>query len=601
MSLLPVSRLASRDVVLLCGFCAIVFGISLVGGRVLTVHEARLPQTSREMLADQDWLVPKSGGRPWLERPPLPHWCSVAISAVVGRTDAAWIYRIAPALAGMLCVVLTAWMTAILYGRAEGLLAGLALATSFQFLRYAWLAEEEVFLAAIVAACLAVFVQLEFGSSPSSKPESTGFLGPRPAGVLVFFVLLGASNWIKGLFFAAALVVATVGSFLLLSRERARIWRYVWCWGWLAFAAIGLAWSTAIALRFPEVLDIMSFDVASRLDGRRHTSPPWYYLLAVIWEVIPWTLPAIVGLAGTWRAAWRERTGRERFLWCAAIVPLALLSIPSGKHHHYLVPVLPAWAMLSAVGLVRIWKWNESHRPTWTSLLAGLACATAGSIACIALADKIPGPPWLPFALATLFPLGIVSLHLAMLQRSPVVASSIVFSLVAMSYLFGHVYTSRYLDRYRPDTEFLASLDARVPPGEPIYLDATNAGLEPFRQLFYVGERAKLLHNLTFLRDDRITSPVVYVVARDGAEPLLAELGTPELVAKSPIASRAYDGTQHWTLFRLTFDPKLTRYAGDVQISAVQAFDKIRGPYLGTPLEPERVTAVEAGDGRMWK
>ncbi len=59
----------SRDYLLLTLFCAVLFGTALVGGRYLTMHEAVLPQSAKEMYATGEWIVPTSAGRPWLERP----------------------------------------------------------------------------------------------------------------------------------------------------------------------------------------------------------------------------------------------------------------------------------------------------------------------------------------------------------------------------------------------------------------------------------------------------------------------------------------------------------------------------------------------------
>ena len=100
MSNQPGEALRRTDYLLLASFCLLFFGFSLVGGRPLSMHEGVLPQTAREMLSDHDWVVPKNGGRPWLESPPLPQWITVGIASVIGRCDEVWIVRIGPALMG---------------------------------------------------------------------------------------------------------------------------------------------------------------------------------------------------------------------------------------------------------------------------------------------------------------------------------------------------------------------------------------------------------------------------------------------------------------------------------------------------------------------
>src|SRR5438874_7941042 len=92
--------LAGGHYALLALFCLVLFGHALLVGGPLTMHEGVLSQTSREMFTHGDWIVPKLGEGPWLERPPLPQWITVAIASLFGRCDAEWIVRLGPLLAG---------------------------------------------------------------------------------------------------------------------------------------------------------------------------------------------------------------------------------------------------------------------------------------------------------------------------------------------------------------------------------------------------------------------------------------------------------------------------------------------------------------------
>ena len=70
---------------LLLTYCLLFFGLSLVGGRPLTMHEGVLPETAREMSLDHDWIIPKNGGRPWMENPPPPAMDHRRDRSVFGR------------------------------------------------------------------------------------------------------------------------------------------------------------------------------------------------------------------------------------------------------------------------------------------------------------------------------------------------------------------------------------------------------------------------------------------------------------------------------------------------------------------------------------
>ncbi|MBI1830368.1 MAG: glycosyltransferase family 39 protein, partial [Planctomycetes bacterium] len=265
-----------------------LYAIVLAVGGPLTLHEGVLSQTTKAMLANHDWLVPRYGDAPWLERPPLPQWIACAICTLIGHCDAEWNVRIGPALAGLVTVLLATWLAGRLFGRGVGLLSGLALATMYNFVRYSTLAEADIVLAPIVAGVLACYALLEVedGSGPATDanttpvPESQNFFAGRPWPVLGFFVLLGMTNLVKGLVFGMVIALAPIAAYQLWNHRGSSLaiflgffawavlaklagWRsafglaplalfmlgniglftrYLWLWGWLAFAAVALPW-----------------------------------------------------------------------------------------------------------------------------------------------------------------------------------------------------------------------------------------------------------------------------------------------------------------------------------------------------------------------
>src|SRR6266436_2180195 len=152
-NLQPVER---RDYLGVALFTLVLYAVVLAVGGPLTMHEGVLSQTTKAMLANHDWLVPRYGDAPWLERPPLPQWISCAICTLLGHCDAEWNVRIGPALSGLLTVLITVWLAGRLFGRVIGILSGLMLATMYNFLRYSTLAEADIFLSPIIAGALGV-------------------------------------------------------------------------------------------------------------------------------------------------------------------------------------------------------------------------------------------------------------------------------------------------------------------------------------------------------------------------------------------------------------------------------------------------------------
>ncbi|MEO5720376.1 MAG: glycosyltransferase family 39 protein [Chthoniobacterales bacterium] len=511
--------------------CLALFGLGLVGGRPLSMHEGVLPQTSREMMVDHDWVVPKNDGRPWLENPPLPQWITVAVASVVGRCDKVWIVRIPPLLAALGTVLLVAWMAAGWFGRAAGVLSGITLATMYEFIQYAWRSEDEMFLGALVTLAVAAFVRLEFSSAIDQATEPTGFFGLRARGTLAFFIALGLTNLAKGPLFGTAMVVAPAGLYLLWNADLRRIRRYFWLWGWLVFTGLAVAWPVAAYLREPGVTGLWEVDYLGRMGGSYEAinKPPWYYLGALAANLVPWTLVALYGLWLARGKAFSVRASPERFLWCWALAPLLLFSIPQGKHHHYLLPCLAPWAVFTGVALLqlhaRFFRASASRRR---------------------------------------------------------VVFGVLFAVVAVAYGAGHVAAGVWFDQTRDDTRFLQRVREMVPPDRTLLVNADLGDqLENFRLLFYLPATTRTLVNLTFLADDTLPRDEVYLITRAKDRAVLARYGEAESILQSARTRRENSPDDRFTLFRLRFRENLPRASTrGIRITPMQAMGRAPAPDL---------------------
>ncbi len=594
----PPEPLSRGDFRLLIAFCLLFFGFSLIGGRPLTMHEGVLPQTAREMFVDHDWVVPKNGGRPWLESPPLPQWCTVAIATLFGHCDQVWIVRIGPACMATISVMLVASMAAGWFGRRIGLLSGLVLATVYEFTQYAWLAEDEIYLCALVTLAVAWFVRIEFFQRLSAAPGSRNFFGTRPAGLLVLFLLLGMTNLAKGLLFGTVMALVPVAGFLLWNADWRRISFYFWCWGWLAFVVIAAAWPIAACLRFPDVPDLWLFDHKGRLDGAYQaiSQPIWYYLKVLPGEIAPWTIVVPFGLAMTARAAVRQRYSPERFLWCWALMTPAVFSIPSGKHHHYLLHCLAPWAVIAAIALVRlrekILAWPARLRNPLNSLAT---LALPGVVALWLLRAKIPGPPGFVSLLAVVWTVTVVGLSWAVAHRNIRIAGGTLFGVVACGYCVGHYCAGAFFDQCRDDTAFLLEVRRLITPDRQLVVNTQTGSLDEFRTLFYLDERTIPLHNLSFLADNRLPAEDVYVISRFRDLPEIARFGGTSVVLQSRRTRRESSPGDRWTLFHLQYTANQPRYSSrGVRVSPMQAAQRAPGPHLG-PIRIAKVAPRDAG------
>lgn len=588
-------ELKRKDYGLLAAYCLLLFGVCLVSGRPLSMHEAVLPQTARAMHADFDFIVPKNGDGPWLESPPLPQWISVALAIPFGHCDELWIVRLGNVLAATFVVLLVAWMSGLWFGRNAGLLSGFVMATTCQFTRYAWLAEDEIYLCAVVTAVIALFVKIEFDSQPSSANDPpvtrTGiirqFFGTRSWLMLGFFVLLGMTNLVKGLIFGTVISLIPIATFLLWNSNPRRILNYCWLWGWLAFLGVAAFWPIAAWCRYPDVLDLWFFDLGGRVDGSyaANTEPLWYYPVNLLWMLVPWTFVVPIGMWLTARTAWQQRYSAERFLWCWAVFVPVVLSIPSGKHHHYMLHALAPWAILASFGLVHAKELLSRLPKTLQHPAWGLATLAApASVAIILLWNKIPGPQWIPIAALICLPFVAVGLSFATVRCSPRFGATTLFLFFGLMYGVGHFYAGMYMDRHRHDAAFCQKVQRELVPDQPLVLDLNIHAHRGLLCQFYLDDQTVPLQNLTYLADDRIPDDEAYLLTQFRNRTELENYAAVEVVAQSEKTAREASMEDRLTLFKLDFRRESVERISskNVRISPLQAMQRAAGPDLTT-------------------
>src|SRR5204862_343265 len=81
------SRLGHLRLACLAALSALVFLPGLGSSGRLSYHEAFVAQGAREILDSGGWAYPTIGGRPWLEKPPLPWWLTAVLGRGAGGVD----------------------------------------------------------------------------------------------------------------------------------------------------------------------------------------------------------------------------------------------------------------------------------------------------------------------------------------------------------------------------------------------------------------------------------------------------------------------------------------------------------------------------------
>ncbi|MEQ1860181.1 MAG: glycosyltransferase family 39 protein [Chthoniobacteraceae bacterium] len=340
---------------------AVVFAcFAFLGSRGLNEpDEGRYAEIAREMVATGDWLVPHLNGFPHFQKPPLLYWFTAASLAMFGSSE--WAVRLPSALAALGTLGLTFWMTRTLLGRTAAWCAALALFSSVGFFVLARLLTPDMLMTFWITAALACLVRVSRGGS---APWAWAF-----------FAAMGFGFLTKG---PMALVVPISGALGLrwaMARQGSKL-ALPWAAGLALALAIGLSWFVALALSSHELFHYFWHDellnrFASRAHGR--SQPFWFFVPVIAAGLLPWAwfLPGLV------RDGWR-RLGSERPLsplhglmlgWL--VPPFVVLSLSGSKLSTYVLPLLPALALLLA------WWWKRNGFPLRrVAACSGIAVAT---------------------------------------------------------------------------------------------------------------------------------------------------------------------------------------------------------------------------------
>jgi len=320
-----------------------------------TPDEPRVAEIGRAMQESGDFLVPRLGHEPFLEKPPLHWWVMSGFFAAFGVSDG--MARFPSALFGFLVLLLAFDMARRAGGPRAGLFAVGVLATTASFYHMH---------RALTDPSLAFFVTLGFWAFQRAAFPVEG--RGRPGGwIFIVYVATGLGFLSKGIV-APVLLAGPIVLYVLLARR----WDLLRSWahlpGLAAFAAFAAAWPLLLNARGGrELLDGFLVDnVLNRfLPGKSesgpggHKAPPWGYFKSLPPMLLPWLLavPTMIRLA---------RRDRERrpaaFAWLAATLPLGvlLLSVPATKRDLYVLPLLAPAA--AAVGLWLV-ATTRTHTP----------------------------------------------------------------------------------------------------------------------------------------------------------------------------------------------------------------------------------------------
>ena len=420
---------------------------------LLPIDETRYLSVAWEMWRRADWVVPYLNGAPYGDKPPLLFWGILAGWRVFGVND--WSPRLLPPFFGLASTLLLANLARRLSPeRSDAADRALPFLSGLLWSLYSTLVLFDTLLTVCVLIALCGVVEASRG---------------RPGrGWLAYGAGIGLGVLAKGpVVLVHVLPVALLAPWWVT--EPPARWRR-WYLGLLAGVAlgavIGLAWALSAAERGGPAYGtaILWEQSAGRVaHAFAHRRPWWWYLPMLLLILFPWSL---------WPPLWRSLAASRRPLEPAArfavacVVPgLIAFSLISGKQVHYLMPLLPAFAILAGTASQRM----EGATRGWHAIVpAGLLAA--GGLLLFAggyFHGKAGMPEWTGWISPWWGPIlltGAVLLGLTRTTRQQVLALSLASpALVILVHLAGGGVVARIYD-LRPAAAFLRQAESAHRP-----------------------------------------------------------------------------------------------------------------------------------------
>jgi len=307
--------------------------------------EARFAQATRQMVETGDYVDIRFLDVPRHLQPAGIYWLQSISVQTLGDKDvrAIWPHRVPSWLSAIATVFLTWWIGGLLFGREAGRIAAALMGTCLIFSVEARIAKIDSTLCAVTLLAQAALARAFMARERSEKLS--------PWWAALFWSALGFGILLKG----PVMVLVTGGTILgLIALERRVKWLGLLrpLWGVPLMLLVAAPWYIAIGMATDGAFfrTALGYSVAGKIAGthQKHGGPIGYHALLFTGMFWPGSLFGWLAIPYAWI---QRRTPAVRFA-IAWIVPAWIVFELSGtKLPHYTLPLLPAFAMLSAAAV----------------------------------------------------------------------------------------------------------------------------------------------------------------------------------------------------------------------------------------------------------
>jgi 4-amino-4-deoxy-L-arabinose transferase-like glycosyltransferase len=384
--------------------CLLVVGVCGMMIQVGNTHlwdqdEGFYAATAAEMHARGDWVTPTFNGKLFAHKPPLMFWGMMAGYEMFGVSELG--ARFVSSLFGLGTVFLTYGMARRLFDAATGLFAGLAIGSCIMFTIVARSATADAHLTFFTVLAFYLWVG-DYFRVPSSDRDNLAScdvpLSPfaprtnektllsrserrqilesvRWQTWIATYAVMGLAVLTKGPI-GFLFPMAVIGLFLLTEQRRAlptestflrRVFAWIKPYGPIPFVktvwamrpftaaamilSVSAPWYLLVQWRtngafLQEFIGVHHLGRMSQAMDN-HSGPFYYYLLACLIGMYPWTAFAIPTVMSWFQQAMVSQQAKAvRFVSCWVAVYLVIFSLASTKLPNYVLPAYPALAII---------------------------------------------------------------------------------------------------------------------------------------------------------------------------------------------------------------------------------------------------------------
>ena len=359
----------------------LVLAYGIGGYGLIEPDEGRNAEVAREMAVTNNFILPHLNGLPYLDKPVVFFAAAAVMIEIFGPSEFA--VRLAPLLFGLATAILVGWFAYGLWGRGAAFVAVIATLTAPLAIALSRTVIMDTALSFfVVLALIAFFRAIEARQAGRFKEVSAGaWLGWS----LVAWAAMALGVLTKGPV-ALAVPLMVAAPFAVWRRASLAVWHPL---GLIVLAGVVSPWVWAVSREIPDFLRyVVVTETWQRMttDELRRTEPFWFFLPVLLAGVFPWSIVALSGLRSKGGGGEPDRRAARVYLLLWLLVPLVFFSLSRGKQEQYMLPLVPALALMMA--------------SRWPGRAIGYRVAAAcwGLLGLVMLAVAVSGVPGLDTA-----------------------------------------------------------------------------------------------------------------------------------------------------------------------------------------------------------